>query len=232
MTRKLRHSCQTIVLSEQRRNINKFRASFDSVLSSNILCISEESSLHKELRPSQIVESETNIKKVIDAICSFTNTFNTERCAEEFYCLSSGLPAKPDVAADLLNACKIGKASMEKFIQDRMVNHNAFFHNPIKRNKLKTFAKAEVKKTLKITQNRMTQIKPERNIFGQLVLLSVQNDIDLQVTLSYPLGPVPWALATADGMSIKLTRQSSYTTFNPQWKHYCFIQKKMLFYCR
>ena len=97
--------------------------------------------------------------------------------------------AKLDAAADLLNACKIGKASIEKFIQDRMVNHNVAFHNPIKRNKLKTFAKAEVKKTLKSTQNRMTQIKAERNIFGQLVLLSVQNDIDLQVNLAYPLGP-------------------------------------------
>ena len=76
--------------------------------------------MHKELRPSQIVESETNVKKVIDAICSFTNPFNTERCAEEFYCLSCGLLAKLDVAADLLNDCKIGKASIEKFIQDRM----------------------------------------------------------------------------------------------------------------
>ena len=177
--------------------------SFDSLLSSNILCISQESSLHKELRSSQIVESETNVKKVIDAICSFTNPFNTERCAEEFYCLSCGLLAKLDVAADLLNACKICKASMEKFIQDRMVNHNVVFNNPIKRNKLKTFAKAEVKKTLKSTQNRMTQIKAEQNIFWQLVLLSVQNDIDLHVTLSYPLGPVPWLLATADGMPIK-----------------------------
>ena len=167
--------------------------------------ISEESSLHKEFRPSQIVESETNVKKVIDVICSFTNPFNTERCVEEFYCLSrlSGLPAILDLAADFLNACKIGKASMEEFIQERMVNQTVAFHYPIKRNKLKTFANAEVKKTLKSTQNKMTQIKSERNIFGQLVLLSVQNDIDLQVTLSYPLGPVPWSLATADGMPVK-----------------------------
>ena len=153
--------------------------------------ISEESSQHKELRPSQIVESETNVKKVIDAICSFTNQFNTERCAKQLYYLASGLPAKPDVATDLLNACKIGKASMEEFIQNRMVNQTVAFHYPIKRNKLKTLANADVKKTLKNTQNKMTQIKAERNIFGQLVLLSVKNNIDLQATLSYPLGPVP-----------------------------------------
>ena len=83
-----------------------------------------------------------------------------------------------------------------------MVNQTVCLHNHIKQKKLKTFANAEVKKTLKSTQNKMTQIKAERNIFGQLVLLSVQN-IDLQVTLSYPLGPVPWSFASADGMSIK-----------------------------
>ena len=74
------------MLSE-RITINKFRATFDSLLSSSILYISKESSMHNELRPLQIVESETNVKKDIDAICFFTNPFNTERCAEELYCL-------------------------------------------------------------------------------------------------------------------------------------------------
>ena len=92
---------------------------------------------------------------------------------------------------------------MEEFIQDRIVNQTVAFHNRIKRNKLKTFANAEVRKTLKSTQNKMTQIKAERNIFGQLVLLSVQNDIDFQVTLTYPFDPVPWSLASADGMPVK-----------------------------
>ena len=49
----------------------------------------------------------------------------------------------------------------------------------------------------------MLQIKAERNIFGQLVVLSVEHNIDLQVTLSYLLGSVPYALATADGMPAK-----------------------------
>ena len=47
------------------------------------------------------------------------------------------------------------------------------------------------------------QIKAERNVFGQLVLLSVENNINLEVTLSYPLGVVPFSLATADGMPVK-----------------------------
>lgn len=164
---------------------------------------SEETSAHKELQPAQIQGCEADVNKVIEAICGFTNPFSTDNNPDELYCLSSGVPAKPDVAADLLKAYKIGQTAMEDFINSRLVNKTTDFHSPIKRNKLKTFATTEVTKTVRSTQNKITQIKAERNIFGQLVLLSVQHDIDLQLTLSYPLGPVPWSLATADGMPVK-----------------------------
>lgn len=62
---------------------------------------------------------------------------------------------------------------------------------------------AKVSKKLTSAQNKVTQIRAERNVFGQLVLLAVQNGIDLETTMSFPLGPVPWALATADGMPTK-----------------------------
>ena len=91
--------------------------------------------------------SEHDVRKVTDAVYGYTNPFSVECCNDDMYCLSSGVPAKPDVA--------------------------------------------------------VTQLKAERNIFGQLVMLSVQNDIGLELTPSYLLGPVFWALATADGMSVK-----------------------------
>ena len=40
-------------------------------------------------------------------------------------------------------------------------------------------------------------------MFGHLVMLSLEHDIDMKRVLSYPLGPVPRALATADGMPAK-----------------------------
>ena len=92
---------------------------------------------------------------------------------------------------------------MDDFIKTRLIEKSVDFHAPIKRNKLKTFASAEVTKKVKSSQNKMAQIRAERNVFGQLVLLSVQHNIDLELTLSFPLGPVPWALATADGMPVK-----------------------------
>ena len=55
------------------------------------------------------------------------------------------MPAKEDVAHELLTAGVVGRANMTDFIQSRIVNKTVPLH--IKRNKLKTTA--EVKKTLK-----------------------------------------------------------------------------------
>lgn len=77
------------------------------------------------------------------------------------------------------------------------------FHDPINQNKLKTLATSEAGKKVSSTQNKITQIRAECNILGQLALLAVQNDTDLELTFSSPLGPVPCPLATADGMPVK-----------------------------
>jgi len=47
------------------------------------------------------------------------------------------------------------------------------------------------------------QIKAERNLFGRLLILSQQHDISLEKLFRYPLGPIPWSLAAADGGLVK-----------------------------
>ena len=42
--------------------------------------------------------------------------------------------------------------------------------------------------------------------FGQLVILALEHQVCLENVLSYPLGPVPWALVTADGALIKTNK--------------------------
>ena len=49
----------------------------------------------------------------------------------------------------------------------------------------------------------MKSARAERNVFAQLVLLALKNDTDLEMTMSYQLGKVPWTLATADGSPVK-----------------------------
>ena len=42
-----------------------------------------------------------------------------------------------------------------------------------------------------------------QNFFGQLLILSEDNNFSLQKVLQCPLGSVPWSLATPDGFPVK-----------------------------
>ena len=64
----------------------------------------DEMSVHKDLRTSQIQSSQQDVKQVIAAISAFINPFCSDVIPNELYCLSSDVPAKPDVADDLLKA--------------------------------------------------------------------------------------------------------------------------------
>ena len=153
---------------------------------------------HKELRPSQMKTSESNTKKVVGAICGFTNPFEVEN-RDELYCLSSGIPANSTVSDNLPQATDLGKKAMEQFIKERLVDRTKKFHDPVTRIKLQTFASTEKRQQVRTSQNKIIEVRAERDIFAQLVLLLLQHDIDLELTMSYQLGLVPWALGTADG---------------------------------
>ena len=55
------------------------------------------------------------------------------------------------------------------------------------------------------TRRYEVAIKAERNLLGRLVFLAQENDINLEKLFEYPLGPIPWSLATAGGRPTKLS---------------------------
>ena len=62
---------------------------------------------------------------------------------------------------------------------------------------------ARSRRNLTSSQNEIGKMRAERKIFGQLVILSIKHNVDLEWTLSLPLGPGSWSLSTPDGMSTK-----------------------------
>ena len=147
---------------------------------------SNETSVHKELRQSQIKSSEVNVKKVIDAFAGFTNPFLV--ASNELYCLSSGVPASSETENSLLQAYNLGKTAMELFIKERLVDKTKNYHDPITRRKFNTFSSMEKCQKIRSSQNKVVEIRAERNVFAKLVLLSMKHDIDLELTLSFQLG--------------------------------------------
>ena len=59
-----------------------------------------------------------------------------------------------------------------------------------------TFASMEKCQKVKSSQNKLLEIRAKRNVFSQLF-------IDLEMTMSFQLGSVPWTLANADGCPFK-----------------------------
>ena len=78
---------------------------------------------------------------------------------------------------------------------------------------------------IRSSQNKVVEIRAERNVFVQLVLLSMKHDKDLELTLSFQLGLVPWALAAADGSSVLL-----YHPTNQLFKTVSLFVMAMRFY--
>ena len=123
---------------------------------------------------------------------------------DALFCLSSGMPAPPEVEKDLLSAEERGSAAFHDLVQQRFVLRSSSFHQPMRKMSLETFSSQQRKTRIHATSRSKTiEIKAERNIFTQLLLLSMENDVSLEKTLAYPMSPVPWALATADGLPTK-----------------------------
>ena len=134
-----------------------------------------EDTAHKDLRPSEIRRGEEYLQTLITAFHNFINPFEVE-VNKDLFCISSGARAPDEIANDILNAEAVGKAAFKSFTQKKLVA-----------------------KTLNIVEI----LSAQRNLFGQLLILSEDSNLSLQKVLQYPLGPVPWALATPDGLPIK-----------------------------
>jgi hypothetical protein len=159
---------------------------------------------HKSTRISQIKQSEAEVLSVISAFKQFVNPFAMQDDSKDrLYCISSGLPSDAKIENDLLCYTTKGNDVAKEFIQSRLINKTVKFQDPVKKSKLLTFASMAVKKTLTSSQKKAIEIKAERNLIGNLLVLSQKNNISLEKLFSYSLSPIPWSLATADGSFVK-----------------------------
>ena len=46
-------------------------------------------------------------------------------------------------------------------------------------------------------------MRAERNVFRQHDLLSIEHNVDIELTLPFLLGPLPWSLSTPGGILTK-----------------------------
>ena len=126
---------------------------------------------------------------------------------KELYCVSSGSPAKAEVEQDLLNYITKGEEGATNFIQARLIDKTEQFHAPMKTMKLNTFADMAVEKKIPMSKQKTVTVRAERNLLGQLLILSHSHSISFDKLFQFSLSPIPWSLAT-----LKISYTIQYNT--------------------
>ncbi|KAL5014823.1 hypothetical protein ScPMuIL_000962 [Solemya velum] len=165
---------------------------------------------HKDTRPTEIMKSVKRVKTTKDAVLSFMNPFDLD--TQALVVLSSGATAPDSVSNDVLRAEAAGKDAQEQFVTDRLKDGKDFFQ-PIKKLNLKTLDEMSRKVKLTTSKSKIVQYKQQGNIAFQLfVKCQAHPDlkINLQELLTYPLTPVPYSLATADGFLAKTDKAKAF----------------------
>ena len=68
------------------------------------------------------------VEWVLEAISGFTNHYSSSFEDNELYFLSLGVPAKPGIAKDLIEADDIGRKAVADFIDSLLVKKICFSH--------------------------------------------------------------------------------------------------------
>ena len=120
---------------------------------------------------------------------------------QDLVCLSTGKVAPPNIQQDLLAAKAVGEKAYEIFRVERLESQPAKtkFHDTIPKAKLQTSTDLNKRVQVKSKTSKEIILKADRNRFAQMILIAENRKLQMREVLSHPLGPLPWALPTADG---------------------------------
>lgn len=89
----------------------------------------------------------------------------------------------------------------EQFINECAVNSDRF-EKPIKKLQILNFAAAPKKRKV-FLNNKVVELRMQRNIFGRMLGISLSHKVDIEKVLTYPLTPVPTSMCHTDGSICK-----------------------------
>ncbi len=117
-----------------------------------------------------------------------------------------------------MKAHSTGEKCYSKFRSERLEKDvpTVKFHDILPANKLKTFSNLCKKKAVK-SSGRMIILKADRTLFGRIIVMAQGRSLKMEDILSHPLGHLPWALSTSDGLLRKTNKASLATHLQKVW---------------
>lgn len=156
-----------------------------------------------DLKDSNIKRSAAQIDNLKKNICERLNPFSPLAKPDVLYKINTGESASVRTKDFLLEVFTLGDEQRKTFIQECSIDPTRF-EKPIKKNVLETF---KVKTVKKVNNGKIEEFKIHRDLFGRLLGISLECDLEIDKALEYPLTPVPLSLCHLDG-SINKTEKS------------------------
>jgi len=113
------------------------------------------------------------------------------------YCLTTGRNVSDDIRDDLLQCVEKGTEWCSEFTSGCFSDPGRFV-KPIRRSKVKNFASAAIKTTVK-KYLKLIELQCTRDLFGRLLCIGTEHNLELDKVFAYPLTAVPLSLAHVDG---------------------------------
>ena len=117
------------------------------------------------------------------------------------------MKAADNITDDLLTTETKGNAAFVSFVEKRLKSNEIGSYAPLPKSNLQTFGNLVKPRTVKSTATAVV-VKADRGVFARMVVIAQHRQMNMQEVLTYPLGPLPWYLATADGTPTKTAKSA------------------------
>ena len=165
---------------------------------------------YPDLQQTRIQKDAETVATVCELIQGWINPL-TEN--QDLLSISTARKAPREVAFDLMKEHDIGQQCYSDFKDQRLEKDPPVkkFHDPIALNKLKSFSSLCKRKQVK-SSGRVAILKADRSLFGRIIVMAQGCNLKMEDILSHPLGPLPWALSTPDGLLRKTNKAALATS--------------------
>lgn len=119
------------------------------------------------------------------------NPFSDYIDQSKLFNLTSGKSASYETTEFLISVEKNRMQNMQTFITESKSSER--FTKPLRKNIVRNFV-AEASKSKNSQKNQINSMRLERDVLGRSLCLAMENTVDLQSILSYPLTDIPHLL--------------------------------------
>lgn len=160
-----------------------------------------------DLITHNIKNSIEQLQTFISTFAQFINPFSLEVPTDQLLNISSGKAASDQVETFLLNIEKNGDCKRKTFISECLIDINRF-EKSIQKTPVDNFSKDyEKKKNVKVG-GKVQEVKIQRDLFGRMLGISIDYNVDISKILSFPITSMPLSLCHFDGTICKTDKSA------------------------